>query len=234
MFKNNGIVTIKKKSILYFFHEEEDNIFIYDNKILHCNFHPFESNRIYLYKYISCIEIKKDIQLLFMIKTFCNKSLLTTIERPFISYHSQNIEYYPYNKMIELCKKNNKDGWFSSIRNGSRGFVNSEISLINNPEIFSIISVSKYINDVKKIKIQDELIVVKNINEDIIINRTKRDYGNIYPICSTKYPLYFHIHNKFKELINDFLNYDIIPHFTQPTVFQIVLSNANIKYYHEE
>lgn len=128
MFKNYGTMTIKKGSILYFLHEEEDsNIFMYNNKILHCNFHPFESNTIYLCKYVSFIEIKKDIQLLFMIETFTNKSLITTIERPFLSYYSQNIEYYPYNKMIELCKENNKDGWVSSIRNGSRGFVNSEI-----------------------------------------------------------------------------------------------------------
>ncbi len=75
------IMILKAGSILYSFHEEEDsNIYSYHNRVLHCNFHPFESNSIIDCKYVSFIKLERDIYLLVMLDTIIGKTLISNLD----------------------------------------------------------------------------------------------------------------------------------------------------------
>ncbi len=197
------IMILKAGSILYSFHEEEDsNIYSYHNRVLHCNFHPFESNSIIDCKYVSFIKLERDIYLLVMLDTIIGKTLIS------------NLDNSSYDDLLKLCDQTKTYGWFSSVRSGVRGFIFSEITLLNDPSLFSIQSTSRYKHDLKKI--------------DIYENQRMRIWGSNYPICSE---ITLHLHERFRSLIENYKAYNEKSYCKNSAPFQIVLKSAYLFYY---
>ncbi len=216
LFHKYGIMTIKKDSILYSVYDE-DTTYFYDNKIIYCNFHPIESNILFekichaQNTNVRFIKLHKDISLLFLVEEFINRSIISAISSTLLSYCTY------YSELIELCKKENVDGWFSSVRNGSKGFHNCEIGLLNDSNIYSIIRDEKFKRDFKIYKIDEEI--------------KKKDYGTLYKISFIEIPIILHLHIRFKDLIQQYLIFEKESKYIESCTFQLLLKNAIITYY---
>lgn len=216
LFHKYGIMTIKKDSILYSVYDEnfENTIYFYDNQIIYCNFHPIESNILFEKIFhaqnmnVRFIKLHKDISLLFLVEEFINRSLHTAL---------LHLPIKTYPELIELCKKENVDGWFSSVRSGSKGFYNCEIGLLNDTNIYSIIEDTKFKRDFKIYKIDEEI--------------KKKDYGTLYKISFIENPIILHLHIRFKNLIEKYLIFEKESKYIESCTFQLLLKNAIITYY---
>jgi hypothetical protein len=144
MKKSYGEVIIKKGSILYHTSDEQFSLKEQNDKpMLFCTFHPSEWD--VMNEYVTFIKLRKDISLLFMIEE-CKKAKIFS-SLPLFSNHP-NLNLSKKHKHQLLCyirelKKENLDGWFTSIENKS----SVEVSLINNPNLFKIVKTEKMIRN---------------------------------------------------------------------------------------
>jgi hypothetical protein len=132
--KQYGEMIIKEGSILY---HTSDNKFKYkdDKPMLFCTFHPSEytGNN----KYLHYVKIKKDISLLFMISDIKDIKIYSALN-DLIEHPNKNLaKKHDYIlKILEIdLKKENFDGWFSSIENKA----NVEVALNNNKDRYYVL-----------------------------------------------------------------------------------------------
>lgn len=208
--ENYGEMILKSGSILY--HTSDDLFEInYAKPILFCIFHPSEWN--ITNEYVTYIKLKKDISLLFMIES-CNKARIFSSLNLFTDHPSLNLaKKYPdqlYCYVNEL-KKENFDGWFSSIENK----VTVEVALINDPTLFEIIKTEKLQR------------VWRNGGEDRL-----KDWGKKFNICTIENPVILNIHERYIEILDGYKRYELNSNFVKEFVFQIILENAII-HFHE-
>ena len=203
-----GEIIVPSGTILY-------NIENYDKAMLFCIFHPSEYGE--MDDPITFIKLKKDISLLFMIED-CKKlkifsSLLSltkySVMRTARKYNLQLLSY------VEELKKENFDGWFTSIDN--KGTV--EVSIINDETIFEIIK-----EDTLKRYWRNGYY--DNATETYI----PKDWGKKYPIIDK--PVKLKINDKYKNMIDQYQEFNIKNNPYKDYVFHYLLNNAEI-YYHE-
>jgi hypothetical protein len=215
MLKNlYGKVILQKDSILYHTSEE-----IFNNKLekpmLFCTFHPSEYDGIN--DYVTYIKLKKNITLLFMIENFRKTFIFSSLNK-FSNHPNLNLAKKNDNNLklyVKELKKENFNGWFTSIENKS----SIEVALINDNSLFEIIKTEEFTRNWRN---------GNNLNNII----TTKNWGKKYPICSIEYPLTFKINNKFQQLLEDYINCGLKSKFPYEHVFQVILENAKI-YYHE-
>ena len=213
-----GEVILKKGSILYHTSDENKNfIRINENEkpFLFCVFHPSEWGASSIK--VTKVCLKKDISLFFMIHDI-NKLKITSELNKLIYHENKNLSKQNIDVLkclSEYLKKDNFDGWFSSIENKNT----IEISLINNDEIFEILVTEK----LKK--------KWKNSNEENNGIKVLKQWGSTYPICSIEFPLIFNINIIYKKLIDDYLEFEKISEYINDTAFQVILKNAIINYH---
>jgi len=216
MKKSYGEMILPKDSILY---HTSDNIFEYKNEnekaLLFCVFHPSESD--ITNEYVTFIKLKKDVSLLFMVEG-CKKIKIYSSLLSFTNHLSLNLAKKNNNQLlsyVQELKKENFDGWFTSIEN--RGRV--EVSLINDQNIFEAIKTDElkrywrnghYSHDTKS-------IIPKN-------------WGNKYLIIEKH--IILNIHIRYKNIIEQYLKDEMEYGNYKEYIFYILLNNVNI-YYHE-
>jgi len=213
-----GEMIIKKGSILY--HTSND-LFEYksnnDKPMLFCTFHPSD----YMgdnYNYVSFVKIKKDISLLFMIDFIGRTHIFSSLEK-LINHHKKNLAKQNDNVLKILSKdlkKENFDGWFSSIENRST----VEIALINNKDIYEII-------ETKEIKKNWNNGHYTGNNNNIII---LKNWGK-FKICTLETPVILNINKIYEEMFRRYKIYELKSKFIGEQTFQIILNNAHINYF---
>ena len=208
-----GEIVLKKGCVLYHT-SQEPFAFRASKPMLFCVFHPAEWEHIN--NYVTRIELRRDISLLFMIdgfkKTHVYSALNGLINKPGLNLAKMfdgNLECYS----IKLHEER-FDGWFSSIEN--KGSV--EIALLNDPSIFSYSS-----SEILKRSWRNS----NNFNNTIAI----KNWGNLYPICTLKQPVILNINERFREPIESYMEYNKNSDFPNDFIFQVLLSNAIISYH---
>ena len=220
LIKNYGIMVLRKGTILYHT-SDEDKLFNTNNtdiKFLFCSFHPYDYG--FNSKYVYIIELKKEIKLFFLIDRFNNNKTpkFNSSFSKLLDFPKKNLSYLKLNKRKNNKKKFNKftnvlekqkfDGWFSSIND--YGY-NLEVALFNGKSLYNIIQR----NDI-------------NIN----INNTNYNKTN-FNISTKNYPIKLIINNKYKNNIDNILNKFKNKNYEPSTIFEIIISNAEIFYFND-
>ena len=215
MIENYGKIIIKKDTILY--HTSDEPFEYKPNKsMLFCTFHPSEYTGDN--QFIHFIQLKKDVELLFMINQINRTKLFSSLNE-IISHPNKNMakkHNFILEEMILKLKKENLDGWFSSIENKS----NVEISLINYISTYKLI----YSEELKKNWNNGHYD--SNNNDKIIIKK----WGK-YKISTKQIPVTMFLPLKFKEMIEKYKKYEEKSKFPSEYIFQIILDNAIIQYF---
>ena len=220
--KNYGIMFLRKGTKLYHT-SEEDKLFNTNNsdiKFLFCSFHPYDYG--FNSKYVYIIELKKDIKLFFMIDKF-NNNKTPKFHSSFsnlLYFSKKNLSYLKLNKrknnknkfdkFTNILEKQKFDGWFSSIND--YGY-NLEVALFNGKSLYNIIQ-------------RDNININMNINNT---NYTKTNFS----ISTINYPIKLIINNKYKYNIDNILNKFKNKNYEPSTIFEIIISNAEIFYFDE-
>jgi hypothetical protein len=208
-----GEMILKKGCVLY---HTSDEPFSYraDKPMLFCTFHPSEWEGIN--EYVTRIVLKKDISLLFMVdgfkKTHIYSSLGTLIQRP-----ENNLAKMNDNNLVcysQKLKEEAFDGWFTSIEGKSA----VEVALLNDSRIFDFIPSEELNRNWRNSNNFNNVITVKN-------------WGEKYPLCTVRNPAVLNIHERFKPLIDSYIDYGSRSKFPNDHTFQVVLSNATVRYH---
>lgn len=179
--------------------------------MLFCTFHPSEYTGYN--KYLHYIKLKRDISLLFMINYIDEIKIYSSLN-DIIDHPNKNLAKkhdYVLKILIEDFKKENFDGWFSSIENKAT----VEVALNNYKDIYEVI-------DTKILKQNWNNGRYKGDNNEIII---RKDWGNI-KIFTIKMPVILNIKKKYKKMIKKYKDYEISSKFTSEYIFQIILDHA--------
>jgi hypothetical protein len=202
-----GEMIIKKDTILY--HTSDEPYHFKSNQetpMLFCTFHPFEYGMAG--DYVCFVRIKKDINLLFMVEDIKKVRIYSALST-FINHPNANLakkhkkELYFFSEQL---KKENLDGWFSSIEN--KGTV--EVALINNNSLYEIMNCD----------------LLKNNNNKI----NNKNWGN-YNIYTIKNPIILNINERFKDILEKYKDYCIKENLVNNYIFEIILMNAEINYH---
>jgi len=211
-----GEMIIQKGSILY---HTSDDLFKYHNDLdkpmLFCTFHPSEFTGDN--KYVHFIKIKKTLSLLFMIDSIKNIKIYSSLNQ-IINHPNKNLakkHNYVLHEVVNEIKKENFDGWFSSIEN--KGFV--EIALINDTKLFELIDSQNLNRNWRN---------GNNANNQIIL----KNWGKKYEICTIKKPVILNINQKYEDIIIKYKEYQKKSNFPLEYIFQVILENAIINYFH--
>ena len=216
MIKSYGKIIIHKESILY---HTSDELFDLKNKndkpMLFCTFHPSEWD--FMNEYVTFIKLKKDISLLFMIDEFKKAKIFSCLNL-FTNHPNLNLAKKHNNQLfcyVKELKKENLDGWMTSIENKT----NIEVSLINDLDLFEHIKTEKLTRNWRN----------GNFNED---EKKMKLWGKKYPICTIKNHIILFLNDRYKEMIEEYKKYEMNSGYYKEYVFQILLNNAII-YYHK-
>ena len=212
--KDYGVLIIKKDTILY---HTSDELLKYNKEkpMLFCTFHP--SDYAGDNHYIHFIKIKKDISLLFMIDHIAKIKIYSALE-DFIEHPNKNLAKkhdFILQQMIKILKKENFNGWFSSIENKS----SIEVALINDKNIYEII-------DSKEFKKNWNNGYYSGDNNEIIVQKR---WGK-YKISIIENPVILIINKKYKNMIEKYKQHEINSKFQSEYTFQILLDHAIINY----
>jgi len=204
-----GEMILKKGSILY--HTSDDSFQInYTKPMLFCTFHPSEWDIIN--EYVTYIKIKKDISLLFMIET-CNKARIFSSLNSFTNHPNLNLAKKNPDQLscyVNELKKENFDGWFTSIENK----VTVEVALINNPNLYEVINTKKLRRN------------WRNGGEGKL-----KKWGKKYDICTIQMPVILNINKRYKDIIEEYKKYELNSGFFKEFIFQVILENAIIHFH---
>ncbi len=118
------------------------------------------------------------------------------------------------NVFVKELKKENYDGWFSSIENGPT----VEVALINNTDLYEIINSNKC----------NENWSYSSYNNPNTFNLTPQDWGKKYKINTQEKPVILKINKIYKPMIKKYINR--YRNINDKTAFYIVLKNATIEY----
>jgi len=216
MLQNNyGEIIIKEGSIIYHTSDDDEPFqYRYDKAFLFCIIHP--SELYYRDEYVTLNKLKKDVSLLFMIEDCKKLKILSSLN--ILTNHtyltSAKLKKEQFVSYVEELKKENFDGWFTSIDN--RAAV--EIALINDKNIFDVIKTEKLNPYWRRGYYNNDTIVIK-------------DWRTKYPVCCIEKPVILNIHNRFEIMIQKYLEVEVESGFIKEYTFQVLLDNAIIKYH---
>jgi hypothetical protein len=211
--KYYGEVILKKDLILYHTSEE---LFNYKNNksFLFCIFHPSEWDGIN--DYIHFIKLKKNLNLLFMIESFRKTFIFSSLHK-FINSLNENLAKKNNDNLMcfsEELKKENFDGWFTSIENKAT----IEVALLNDKNIFEVIKTEELRKNWRNGNYLNNKISIKN-------------WGQKYKIYTLELPIIFNINERFKERIDEYIKYNQNSNFPNEFVLQVIFNNAIINYH---
>jgi len=207
-----GSVILPINSIVYHTTDEE---FINrpEKSLLFCTFHPSEWEGVN--EYVVKIKLKRELKLLFMISSFHKHFIYSSLDN--LSNNRNYMSKLSEKKrkcFVKKLKKENFDGWFSSIENKSQ----IEIAIINDNVLYSVISFENLRRNWRN---------GNNLNNII----TKKNWGNIYDISSINLPITFNINDRYKNMIEEYIKYGLKSKYPYEYIFQIILNNAKINYH---
>lgn len=214
-----GEVILRKGTILYHtsdtkFHRNPKKSFLF------ATFHPSEWSNID--KYITRVILKRDVSLLFMIgsieryRIYSPMEILVNDLEQIPGYHGK-LRTYNYPCYAEELKKENFDGWFSSVQDRAQ----VEVVLLNDCNIFSAEKSELYISsNCKNGNIIDGVVYVK-------------DWGKRYPISilNPKYQPIFRIHERYKTMFKRYIKLCYDSQLPFERIFHILLHISNIIYH---
>ena len=152
-------------------------------------------------EYVVRIQLKRDIEVLFFITGFRKHYILS------------NQEEKKLPAFLEKLQKENLDGLLASIENRSH----IEVAIINDPNIFEVISFE---------------LLRKNWRNGNYLGGIPecKNWGTLYPISSRLLPVLFNFNEKYKPLIEKYVQYGQESKYPFEYVFQVILENAHIQY----
>jgi len=207
-----GSVILPINSIIYHTTDEE---FINrpEKSLLFCSFHPSEWEGVN--EYVVKIKLKRELKLLFMISSFHKHFIYSSLDdlsnnRNYMSKLSEKKRKC----FVKKLKKENFDGWFSSIENKSQ----IEIAIINDNVLYLVISFENLRRNWRN---------GNNLNNII----TKKNWGNIYEISSINLPITFNINDRYENMIEEYIKYGLKSKYPYEYAFQIILHNTKINYH---
>jgi hypothetical protein len=165
-------------------------------KLLYTIFHPSEWIG-YDSEYIVRIRLKRDIEVLFFISGFRKHYVLS------------NQEEKKSPEFLQKLDKENLDGWLASIENRSH----VEVAILNDPTIFEAISFEPLRKNWRNGNCLGGIPECKN-------------WGNLYPISSRTIPIVLHLNEKYKRLIEEYIQYGLESKYPFEYAFQVILENA--------
>lgn len=210
-----GEMILKKGTILYHI---STNIFTAnsDKHMLFLTFHPSDYIQTYD-SYVTQILLNKDIAVLFMITGITwNLRVLSALGKltgqtggrhRFRKKDTNLIHYKKYLEDEEF------DGWFSSINDDFE----TEIAIINNSDIYTVLSCEKLNADWKRPRTDRDGIYLKSMN-----------WGSKYNISTMNFPIQLNINYNYKNMIEKTI--ECIDKDSTGIPFLIVLKNAEIIY----
>ena len=191
---------IIKKDTILYHATDEEFTYKPEKKLLYTIFHPSEWVG-YDSEYIVRIQLKRDIEVLFFITGFRKHYVLS----------NQKEKKSP--EFLENLEKENLDGWLASIENRSH----VEVAIVNDQNIFEVISFEPLRKNWRNGNCLGGIPECKN-------------WGTLYPISSRSLPVVLHLNEKYKQLIEEYIQYGIDSKYPFEYVFQVILDNAHIQY----
>ncbi len=169
-------------------------------KLLYTIFHPSEWIG-YDSEYIVRILLKRDIEVLFFISGFRKHYILS------------NQAEKKSTIFLEKIVKENLDGWLASIENRSH----VEVAILNDPTIYEVLSFEP---------------LRKNWRNGNCLGGIPecKKWGTLYPISSRTIPIILHLNEKYKRLVEEYIQYGLKSKYPFEYAFQVILENANIQY----
>jgi len=191
---------IIKKDTILYHATDEEFLYMPEKKLLYTIFHPSEWVG-YDSEYIVRIQLKRNIEVLFFITGFTKHYVLS------------NQEEKKSPAFLEKLAEENLDGWLASIENRSH----VEVAIMNDPSIFEVISFES---------------LRKNWRNGNCLGRIPecKNWGTLYPISSRLIPVIFQLHEKYRRLIEEYIQYGLNSKYPFEYVFQVILENAQIQY----
>lgn len=206
-----GTVTFKKGTILY--HSSYKEVCSIPKKpMIFLTLHPSEWYGATT-KYVTSIELQRDINVLFMIKQIRYTRIFSALNA-FTGNNLSKMKNENLEKYVPYLQKENLDGWFSTIENGPT----VEVAVINTPGIFKIIDCSPIEYN------------WKNTNYDNNGEMIPKSWGTTYPITTLGLPVKMNLHQRFKPLIENYIEF-ISNEEPESTAFSVMLKNAEITYF---
>jgi len=211
--KKYGVMKIKKGSILY--HSSDEKFKEREKPMLFCTLHPSE----WASKYVSYVKLKKDILLLFMIDIIKRERIFSSLNilsnHPSLNLAKKNDENL--NCYVRELRKEKLDGWFTSIENKT----SVEIAIINDKEIYEVEKTER---------------LTRNWRNGNCLNNEKtiKNWGNKYKICSIERPIKLKINLKYKDMIKEYKRNEKKSGYPLEYIFQVILENAKIFYHKYE
>jgi hypothetical protein len=207
-----GVVILPKGTRLY--HLSTNKLCSLPQKpVLFMTLHPSEW---YIEdSHISVVELQREVSLLFMVK-YINRLRIYSSLNNYLGNQNTNLAKMNYENIkcwLPFLKKENLDGWFSSIENKTA----IEFAILNDPSVLKII----------------ECLPIKfnwnNTSYNSNMELVPKKWGSKYPISSLTDPIKMIINSRFKEQIE---NYQIQIKEQDPdgTAFAVLLKNAEITY----
>jgi hypothetical protein len=179
-----------------------DNEFSYklEKKLLFTIFHPSEWVG-YDSEYIARIQLKRDIEVLFFISGFRKHYVLS------------NQAEKKSTAFLKNLAEENLDGWLASIENRSH----VEVAILNDPTIFKVISFEPLRKNWRNGNCLGGIPECKN-------------WGTLYPISSRSLPVVFQLNEKYRRLIEEYIQYGLESKYPFEYAFQVILENAIIEF----
>jgi hypothetical protein len=200
MLKSTYGSLIIKKDTILYHLTDEEFLYKPEKKLLYTILHPSEWIG-YDSEYIVRIRLKRDIEVLFFISEFRKHYVLSNQDE------KKSAEF------LEKLQKENLDGWLSSIENRSH----VEVAIINDPTIFEVISFEPLRKNWRNGNCLGGISECKN-------------WGTLYPISSRTIPIVLHLNEKYKRLIEEYIQYGLESKYPFEYAFQVILENAYKKY----
>lgn len=175
-----------------------DEEFYYNpkKKLLYTILHPSEWIG-YDSEYIVRIRLKHDIEVLFFISGFRKHYVLS------------NQAEKKSTVFLEKLAEEKLDGWLASIENRSH----VEVTVLNDPTIFEVISFEPLRKNWRNGHCLGGIPEYKN-------------WGTLYPISSKTIPIVLHLNEKYKRLIEEYIQYGLESKYPFEYAFQVILENA--------
>jgi hypothetical protein len=200
MLKSTYGSVIIGKDTILYHTTDEEFSYKPDKKLLYTIFHPSEWIG-YDSEYIVRILLKRDIEVLFFINGFRKHYILS------------NQGEKKSTAFLEKIVKENLDGWLASIENRSH----VEVAILNDPTIFEVLSFESLRKNWR--------------NGHCLVGIPEcKNWGTIYPISSQKIPVVLHLNEKYKRLIEEYIQYGLESKYPFEYAFQVILENAHKKY----
>ena len=200
MLKSTYGSLIIKKDTILYHLTDEEFTYKPEKKLLFTIFHPSEWVG-YDSEYIVRILLKRDIEVLFFISGFQKHYVLS------------NQEEKKSPAFLQKLREENLDGWLASIENRSH----VEVAIMNDPIIFEVISFEPLRKNWRNGNCLGGIPECKN-------------WGTLYPISSRLLPVVFQLNEKYKLLIEEYIQYGLESKYPFEYVFQVILENAIIEF----